>query len=169
MRMLRFSGYLFVVLLVVTAVVMGVGSRLPVEHRAVATAVIAAPQERVWALITDVGAQPGWRTGLKAVEMLPEGHGGPCWREVQTGMAMPLCVEASGAMTRRVVRIADPALPFGGTWTYELEAAGAGATKVTITENGTTGPAMWRFAGHYLMGEDSQVKQYLQDLEKRSR
>jgi hypothetical protein len=38
--------------------------------------------------------------------------------------------------------------------------------KVTITENGTTGPALWRFVGHYVMGEDSQIKQYLADLKR---
>ncbi len=168
-RLLRFSGYLFIVLLVMTAVVMRLGSRLPVEHRAVARAVVAAPRDRLWAMMTDVQAQPGWRTGLKAVEMLPAGAEGPCWREVQAWMSMPLCVMASDAPTRRVVKIADRTLPFGGSWTYELEAEGPAATKVTITEEGTTGPAMWRFVSHYVMGEDGQIRQYLEDLEKRCR
>ncbi len=131
---------------------------------------IPASQEKIWALITDVEAQPRWRTGLKAVEVLPAGPDGPCWREIQTSMAMPLCVTASDAPRRRVVRIADPKLPFGGDWTYELEPAGAatgtGATRVTITERGTTGPAMWRFFGHYLYGEDRSIRQYLEDMER---
>jgi len=169
MRLLRFSGYLFIVLLAATAIVMGMGSRLPVEHRAVATAVVEAPVDRVWEMITDVQAQPGWRTGLKGVEMLPAGAEGPCWREVQAWVSMPLCATASEAPRRRVVRIADQRLPFGGRWTYALEAEGPAATRVTITEEGTTGPAMWRFVGHYVMGEDGQIKQYLRDLEKHSR
>jgi hypothetical protein len=37
---------------------------------------------------------------------------------------------------------------------------------VTITERGTTGPAMWRFVGHYVMGEDGSIKQYLSDLKR---
>ena len=53
-------------------------------------------------------------------------------------------------------------------WTYQLEPAGAatgtGATRVTITEQGTTGPAIWRFFGHYLYGEDRSILQYLEDL-----
>ena len=119
----------------------------------------------MWGLISDVGRQPEWRTGLKAVEMLPPGADGPCWREVQSAMTMPLCVTRSEAPARRAVTIADPKLPFGGSWTYELEEAGVSGTRVTITENGTTGPAMWRFVGHYVMGEDTQIKRYLRDLE----
>ncbi len=165
MRLLRVSGYVFVVLLLATAIVIFMGSRLPVAHTATVSGIVPGSQERVWGLITDVERQPGWRSGLKAVEMLPAGAEGPCWTEVQTGMKMPLCVTSSEAPRRRVVRIADPKLPFGGDWTYELEGAGAAATKVTITERGTTGPAMWRFAGHYLMHEDGQIKQYLKDLE----
>lgn len=170
MRLLRISGYVFLVLLAVTAVVMVMGSRLPVEHTATASVEVRASPERVWGLISDVGRQPEWRTGLKAVEVLPAGEAGPCWTEVQQAMRMPLCVMASeapgaGGAVRRVVGITDPKLPFGGAWTYELEPlGGGGSTRVTITENGTTGPAMWRFAGHYLMGEDTQIKQYLKDL-----
>ncbi len=169
--LLRWSGYVFIVLLLGTAAVMWLGSRLPAEHRAVATAEIAAPEARVWGLIADVAKQPEWRTGLKAVEMQPAGEAGPCWTEVQQAMRMPLCVTASeapaegGGAARRVVGIADPKLPFGGDWTYELEPIGSGgSTRVTITERGTTGPAMWRFAGHYVLGEDTQIKTYLRDL-----
>jgi len=165
-RLLQFSGYLFVVLLVVTAVVMGLGSRMPVEHRATASASVTAQRDRVWRMMTDVQTQPEWRTGLKSVEMLPPQTEGPCWREVQAWMSMPLCVMGSDAPSRRVVRIADPALPFGGTWTYDLEADGPTMTKVTITEEGTTRPAMWRFFGHFVWGEDQQVKQYLRDLQE---
>ena len=171
MRLLRWSGYLFVVLLIVVAVVMVMGSRLPEEHAATAVAEIPAAPQRVWDVIADVGAQPKWRTGLKAVEMLPPGAGGPCWNEVQTGQVMALCVDASdppadGKAGRRMVRIADPKLPFGGTWTYVLEPVGAAATRVTIREDGIARPAMWRFVSHYVMGEDAQVKQYLKDLGK---
>lgn len=170
MRFLKISGYVFVVLLLVVAVVMVLGSRLPEEHAATAAAEIPAAPQRVWDVIADVGAQPRWRTGLKAVEMLPPETNGPCWNEVQTGQTMALCVDASeapaeGKTGRRVVRIADPKLPFGGTWTYSLEPAGA-ATRVTIREDGIVRPAMWRFVSHYILGEDAQVKQYLKDLQK---
>jgi uncharacterized protein YndB with AHSA1/START domain len=164
MRLLRFLGWLsvLIVLAICTALVMG--SRLPMEHTASVTETIPASQQKVWGLITDPAAMPKWRTGLKAVTMLPSENGATCWAEVQSGMTMPLCADVREEPTRQVVRIADPKLPFGGTWTYELAPAGENATKVTITEHGTTGPSMWRFVGHYVLGEDGSIKQYLNDL-----
>jgi hypothetical protein len=166
MRVLRFLGWLSVVIVVAIAAAAVMGSRLPVEHTASVTDTVPASQQRVWQMITDVAAQPRWRTALKAVTLLaPEGNA-PCWAEIQSSMTMPLCADVREEPTRQVVRIADPKLPFGGTWTYVLEPAGADSTKVTITEHGTTGPAMWRFVGHYFMGEDGSIKQYLSDLKR---
>jgi hypothetical protein len=128
--------------------------------------VIPASQEKVWSLITDTASQANWRTGLKAVSPLPSQNGATCWAEVESGMTMPLCADVREAPVRQVVRIADPKLPFGGTWTYVLEPVGENATKVTITENGTTGPAMWRFVDHYILHEDGEIKQYLGDLKR---
>jgi hypothetical protein len=142
------------------------GSRLPPEHTAIAAETIPATQQRVWQMITDVASQPKWRTGLKEVTLLPPKDKAPCWAEVQSSMTMPLCAEINEAPTRRVVRIADPKLPFGGTWTYLLEPAGADSTRVTIFEQGTTGPAMWRFVEHYVRGEDAEMTQYLADLKR---
>jgi uncharacterized protein YndB with AHSA1/START domain len=164
MRVLRFLGWLSVLIVLVLCTAWFMGGRLPVEHTASVTETIPASQQRVWGLITDPAAMPKWRTGLKAVTMLPQENGAQCWAEVESGMTMALCADVREEPSRQVVRIADPKLPFGGNWTYELEPAGASATKVTITEHGTTGPAMWRFVGHYVLGEDGSIRQYLNDL-----
>jgi hypothetical protein len=153
-----------IVLAICTAIFMG--SRVPGEHTVSVSDTVPASQQKVWGLITDVAAQPHWRTGLKAVSLLPPENGAPCWAEVQSSMTMPLCADVREKPTKQVVRIADPKLPFGGTWTYVLEPAGENATKVTITEQGTTGPSMWRFVGHYVLGEDGSIKQYLGDLKR---
>jgi len=166
MRLLRFLGWLSVLIVLAICSAFVIGGRLPEEHVASVTDTVPASQQKVWELITNVDAQPGWRTGLKAVKMLPPENGSTCWEEVQSSMMMPLCAEVREAPSRQVVRIADPKLPFGGTWTYLLEPAGGNATKVIITENGTTGPAIWRFMGHYVMGEDGSIKQYLADLKR---
>jgi hypothetical protein len=166
MRLLRILGWLSVVIVLAICTAIFMGSRLPAEHTASVTDTIPASQQKVWGLITDVAAQPNWRTGLKAVTLLPSENGAQCWAEVQSSMTMPLCADMREEPTRQVVRIADPKLPFGGNWTYVLEPAGENATKITITERGTTGPAMWRFVGHYVMGEDGSIKQYLGDLKR---
>ena len=79
-------------------------------------------------------------------------------------MHLPLCEEVTAAPVTRVVAIADPGLSFGGTWTYTLTALTPDSTSVSITENGTTGPAMWRFLGHYIYHEDTAIRQYERDL-----
>src|SRR5277367_1317889 len=166
MRFLRFLGWLSVVIVVAILVMLVMGSRVPVQHTVSDAEMIPASQEKVWNLITDVPAQPNWRTGLKAVNPIPSQNGVTCWAEVASGMTMPLCADVREAPVKQVVRIADPKLPFGGTWTYVLEPTGENATKVTITENGTTGPMMWRFVDHYILHEDGEIKTYLADLKR---
>ncbi len=154
------------VIVAAICVALVMGSRVPVAHTVTVSETIPASQEKVWSLITDTAAQPNWRTGLKSIHPLPSEHGATCWAEVESGMTMPLCADVREAPMRQVVRIADPKLPFGGTWTYVLAPMGENATQVTITENGTTGPMMWRFVDHYILHEDGEIKQYLSDLKR---
>ena len=164
MAVLRFLGYLSVVIVLGFLAIVFFGGRLPAEHTAVVSAVVPADPEHVWSLMTDFAGEPNWRSDLRVVEPLPTVDGKPCWREVYTSMSMPMCVEQMDRPKRMEVSSADPALPFNGFWTYQLEPASPGATRVTITEHGTTGPVVWRFMGRYLTGEDGQIKRYLGDL-----
>lgn len=164
MKWLRGLAGILLVLLVAVAVMYGLGRRLPVEHVAMASGLVEASQDRVWELISDTAEQPNWRTDLVGV-MPHKGDGeSSCWVEATRSMEMPLCLMVEEPKVRRVVRVGDPTLPFAGTWTYELAPVAAG-TAVTITERGRVRPALWRFVGHYVMGEDTNVKQYLKDLQ----
>jgi len=160
MRVVKVLGLLLLLLAMVFLVIYIMGSRLPNAHTATASVVIDAPQQHVWDMIEDVGAQPSWRTGLKSVQMLPPQKGQTCWLETGSMGKMPLCEVLAAPTALRVVRIADPDLPYGGIWTYQLEAIGPQQTRLTVTENGTTGPAVWRFVGHYIFHEDTQIKSY---------
>jgi hypothetical protein len=166
MGFLRFLGWLSVAIAAAICVSIYLGSKLPAEHKASVTEVVPASQRKVWGLMTNIEALPRWRTGLRAVKPLPDKDGAPCWAEVQDRMTMPLCADVREEPTKQVVRIADPKLPFGGTWTYLLEPAGENATRVTIIEDGTTGPTMWRFMDRYVMHEDRQIKLYMADLQR---
>ena len=166
MRILKTLGILLLLIVVAIGIMFVMGSRLPLAHTASASIDIAAPQARVWQLMEDLNAQPSWRTGLISVEPLAPENGHTCWTEVQKHMRMPLCEDLTAPQSTRIVRIADPTLPFGGGWTYQLQPAGANATHLLITENGTTGPALFRFIGHYIYGEDTSVRQYEADLQK---
>lgn len=123
-------------LLLLVALAAAIGSLLPKAHVASRTAHYRQPPEAVWAAITDYKNFHGWRTGLRSVEPRPEKNGWPQWKEVWSdGTELPLDMIEFDPPRRMVTRIANPDLPFGGTWTYEI-AAEAGGCSLTITERG---------------------------------
>jgi hypothetical protein len=72
---------------------------------------------------------------------------------------MPLAVEEEVPSARRVTRIADKDLPFGGTWTFEITPDGGGSV-LTITEDGEVKGGVFR-AMSLLMGHERTIRSYL--------
>jgi hypothetical protein len=141
-----------------------VGTRLPRAHRASKQQVFTAPPGVVWALITDVDAYPAWRNDVKRVQRLPDRNGYPQWLEEGRSGKITFAVERMDPTHLLVTRISDPALPFGGSWTYEIEPA-AGGTQVTITENGEIYNPMFRFMARFVFGYDGTIATYMTSLE----
>ena len=170
MRILRIVGVVVAVIVLAVVVVLIMGAMQPRNHTASATITINAPQAVVWQRIEDVQTQPNWRSGLTAVKMLPSQDGHTCWEETSSFGKMPLCEVLAAAPRTRIVRIADPNLSYGGLWTYELSPGLAptdpNTTIVKITENGFTNGWLFRFVGHYIFHEDTQIKKYEADLQK---
>jgi hypothetical protein len=63
-----------------------------------------------------------------------------------------------------VTRIADPDLPFGGSWTYEIRAAEDGGSVVVITEDGEVRNPIFRFVSRFLFGHTATLDGYLRAL-----
>ena len=166
MRVLRSLAVLCLLTAALLAVILALGSWIPRSHTVSASVVVAAPRGQVWQLLEDIPAQPKWRTEVVAIEPRTAEGGHPCWTEIQKYNRVPLCEDVTAPPTTRVVRIADPRLPYSGTWTYDLQPIDANSTRVTITEQGTTGPAIWRFAGHYIYHEDTSIKQFESELQQ---
>ena len=61
------------------------------------------------------------------------------------------------------MRIADPKLPFGGRWIYEL-APSEGATRLTITEDGFITNPVFRFLSRTVFSTASTLEKFLVDL-----
>jgi hypothetical protein len=78
---------------------------------------------------------------------------------------IPQVLTENEPLTRRVVTIADPSLPWGGSWTYELEPQGS-QTQLTITEDGYVSNVFFRFMSRYVFGQASTLEQYESDLVK---
>ncbi len=161
------EGKLFVkVLLIVVPLLTGVlatigvffalGVMLPRSHRAAMSLKLAASPERVWSLISDMPKVPSWWPEVTGVVRREDG----VWDQtIKGGWKMPLRVEDEAAPTRRVTRIADEDLPFGGIWTFEIVPEGGGCV-LTITEDGEVKNALFR-AMSLLMGHDKTIRSYL--------
>jgi len=140
------------------------GAMLPADHVASGSATLAAPPQAVYDAIADFEGQTSWNKAVSKVEKLPDHEGHAVWKEL-TGFG-PIKIERLklDPATKTIVhQIADPDLPFGGTWTYEIAADGAN-TKLTITENGTVKSAPFRFLSRYVFGYTATIDAYLKAL-----
>ena len=147
------------------AVVVGIGMLLPEKHRASESARFLVGVEQLWEAVTNFGTYPTWRSGISVVERLPDMNGHPVWKEVDSrgeGIAYETLESVPGK--RLVRRIADPNLPFGGSWEFIFEATPEGAT-LTITENGEVYNPIYRFVSRFIMGHSKNIHGYLSDLQ----
>ena len=141
-----------------------IGYALPQAHVVSRETALAVDRAAVFSTITDVAAYPSWRTGLTKVDVLAND---PLkWREHQGSDAILFEVVESRPPELLRVRIADPELPFGGTWIYELSAEGDG-TKLRITEQGEVFNPVFRFVSRFVVGHTATIDRYMADLQRR--
>ncbi|MGV9270596.1 SRPBCC family protein [Kitasatospora sp. NPDC003701] len=151
----------------VVVAALAAGRRLPVEHVSEGGLELAQPPGAVWDVLTDVDLYPAWRPGLSHVERLPAGAGGRArWREYGRHGHTTYEVVESEAPHRLVTGVADPDLPYGGTWTLVLTPAGGGCS-LTVTERGEVYRPFHRAVSHYVLGESVAVRRYLGALAHR--
>ena len=153
----------FMVALIVIATVWG--ALLPSGHHAQRSARFAQPPAVVWSAVADPLAAASWHPDVRAVEALPAQDGRARWKEIGSD-AITYELVADEPPVRRVVRIADDELPFGGTWTYELEADGEGC-RLRITEDGEVRNPLFRFLARYAFGHGGTMESYLRALGRR--
>jgi hypothetical protein len=150
----------------VLILVVVIGALLPKKHVGTREGRYRQPPEVVWKAITDIDAMPAWRAGLKSVKRLPDRNGLPAWVETLNSGIIPLEATASEPRTKLVVRIADPKLPFGGTWTYEIRATPDGSA-LRITEDGEIYNPIFRFVSRFFLGYTATIDTYLNSLAKK--
>jgi polyketide cyclase/dehydrase/lipid transport protein len=153
-------------LAVVPALFALIGSRLAQSHRASVARTFPLAADVIWEAITDVEAFPSWRAGVKRIERLPDRNGLPAWIEEGRSGNITLAIERMERPRILVGRIADPKLPFGGTWTYEIVPDGIGS-RLTITEHGEIYNPMFRFMARFILGYEGTIRSYMSSLEKR--
>jgi len=132
-----------VVFVAVLAVVVAViGACLPRDHVASRTLTTRRPAEELWALVSN-----------------------PAFARDATGQDVPVETIESTPPRKLVTRIADPNQPFGGTWTFVITPAPAGAT-LTITEAGWVSNVIFRFVSRFIIGHHATMDRYLTNVAK---
>jgi len=156
MTWLWYGGGALVSLVLLVALV---GAMLPRQHTATRSAHFRnSPPETVFRWIS--GPQD-WRPEVAKWEQT----GPALYIETdKRGDKIPFEVLEAVSPARRVTRIADPGLPFGGTWTWSLSPDGAGGCRVRVTEDGFVGNVIFRFASRFVMGHHSTMETYLRSL-----
>lgn len=142
---------------IVAAIVIMIGALLPKEHVVSRKIQLPASPTEVFAVIAGPSV---WR-GVKH-ELLSES---PLkWRETDSGGDAIIYERVETSAPKRIVnRIADPRLPFGGSWTYEIEPNGSGS-ELTITENGEVYNPLFRFVSRFIIGHTATIEKYQRDL-----
>jgi uncharacterized protein YndB with AHSA1/START domain len=158
--MLGKISLIVVALLGLVALMALIGALLPKAHVARRRVPLHRSPEQVWALISDIDLYASWRPDLKRVVRLPEVEGRPCWREETRRGAITFERIDASPPARLVTRIADRTLPFGGTWTYAVDAAPDGST-LTITEEGEVYNPIFRFLSRFVFGHTATIDAYL--------
>jgi hypothetical protein len=149
-------------LVLLVAVMAAVGAMLPRDHHATRKARFHVSPDALYAVLA---GPPDWRTGVKSFGELPEENGRKRWWEEDTHrqrIAYEL-VEAKPP-GRLVTRIAQPGLPFGGGWTFDIVPIPGGGAELRVTEDGEIYNVIFRFMARFLFGYTGSIETYLRDL-----
>lgn len=165
MHTLRGTKWIIRVLVTLGLIVLAMlitGSILPEKHMASVSRDFSSSRDEVWIVLTDFAAWPEWRSDLKEIKL-----GTNSFTEVSgSGESVDYRIEEFNTPERLVTRIVTPNLPYGGSWTYELEPTESGC-RLTITENGEVYNSLFRFLSRYVFGHTATMEKYLDDLSKK--
>ena len=159
LKMFVLALAIFVVLIVF------IGYALPKKH--VAARAIALPQapSEVFALVSNFKDAPAWRPEVREVEMLPSVQG-TRFREIGKNGKIAMEVAESNPPQRLVTRIADPGLPFGGVWIFEIIPTVDGC-KLNITERGEIYNPIFRLVSRFILGYTATLDNYLRNVARK--
>jgi uncharacterized protein YndB with AHSA1/START domain len=151
-------------LVVLVLLVVVIGYLLPKHHTASKTARLKRPPQEVWEVVRDLAGADAWWPAVKKAERLSDRDGREVYRQtLKNGPPLTMEVVESDPPRRLVTRIVDENLPFGGTWTYEIEPA-EGGSRITVTEDGEVYNPVFRFMSRFVFGYTATMESYLKAL-----
>ena len=157
---MKWIGIVVGVLAALVGVMALIGAMLPRGHRASRKARFRQTPEALYAVIA---GPPDWRSEVKQFGALPDRDGNKQWWELSQGQRITYALVEDVPPVRRVTRIADKGLPFGGTWTLEIVPEPQGAL-LRITEEGEVYNVVFRFLSRFVFGHTGSIDGFLRDL-----
>ena len=145
---------------------LAIGACLPPGHVATSGIRIGSSPQQVWDVASDYATWATWAPGVKSMERLPDRvvEADEMYQNAgEKGRRHP---DPADPPRRRVTRILDEGLPFGGSWTWEFAADGAG-TRVTLTEDGVIRNLLFRALSRFVFGHHATLEKFLAALAKR--
>lgn len=164
--MLKWLLIIAAILIAIPLILWIIGSLMPRDHVVSRTLKLKQPVDAVWGVISDYDRHGEWQSGYTNVKRGPDRNGKPIYTMNAGGMAMTLELTEIAPPSKLISTIADDALPFGGTWTWELAPTDEGCA-LTITERGFVKPALFRVIGGLFIGHDATINKTLRDLAKK--
>jgi uncharacterized protein YndB with AHSA1/START domain len=155
------------VLVAILILVLIIGLLLPKAHVASRSARFKQSPQVIFEIISDWRSFPSWREGVKGVTERAGESGRVSWIETSSMGQMPFEVLESVPARRLVTKIADPKLPFGGTWMYDIEPTGDGGSTLTITEYGEVYNPLFRFMSRFIFGYTATMESYHRSLSRK--
>jgi hypothetical protein len=150
------------VLVVLGGVVALVGAALPLRHHATRMARFRVSPEALYGVIA---GPPDWRADVKRHGALPDKDGRrQWWEEDRQGQKITYELVEEIAPKRLAVRIADPKLPFGGTWSFDIAPLPDGGSELRVSEDGEIYNVIFRFVARFFLGYTASLEGYLRDL-----
>jgi len=143
-----------------------IGTLLPKGHVASRSVRLRTARSTVWQLISNFADQASYRADITKIERRPDQNGHEVWNEVRSNGNMPLETIESVPHQKLVRKIADPKMPFGGTWTFELADSDGGGCVLTVTENGEVYNVIFR-AVSKLFDMRATIDAYLKAMGKK--
>jgi hypothetical protein len=148
-------------LALVVAIVALAGAMLPRDHHATRQARYRQKPEAVYFVLA---GPVDWRSDIKASGSLPERDGRKQWWEQDShGHKVAYELVEDKMPSRRVTRIAEKNLAFGGTWTVDIFPSAEGST-VRVTEDGEIHNVIFRFMARFFFGYTASIEGLLRDL-----
>ncbi|MEM7417411.1 MAG: hypothetical protein AAF389_18105 [Gemmatimonadota bacterium] len=139
-----------------------VGTLLPRDHIAEGVRALPIGADEVFWRAVDIDGWAEWRAAVDSITHIE----GSNFEAIVHGLGESIRYGFELDVEQRTMtaEILSTGLPYGGRWTISVVETGERASEVRVTEEGFVTPPVWRFVAHVIIGTETSLSEYLDDL-----